>query len=146
LTLRTAQGRWDDVVRSVLRDGLPVLSQALAAGRPVALDATTITVAVPSNRAGTLEDPTHGRAIARAFDAVLGLPYALIVRRDAAVKAAQDDRAARWQAAMDHPTVADLLRRFEAEVIEREPMPLEAFRERFARDRDTAARPGGRHG
>lgn len=146
MDLRIAQGRWSDVARAVLRDAYPVLSTALADCRVVALDATTITLAVPANRAGVIEDPAHDQPLARAFDAVLGAPYALVVRREAATTGNTGPRAAKFQPAMDDPVVRDLLKRFAGDVIEREPQTRETFRERVQRDRAEAALPGGRRG
>jgi hypothetical protein len=144
MDVRLVQGRWSDVVRAAMRDAYPVLALALGDCRVVGLDAATITVAAPANRAGVLEDPGHGHALARAFDAVLGAPYTLVVRREAPGAPGANPRAAKFQPAMDDPVVRDLIKRFAGDVIEREPLTREGFRERLARDRDEAARPGGR--
>ncbi len=133
--LRIVQGRWNDVVRRVLRDGHPALAAALGEAAAIAVDAATITATAPPARLPALEDARAQQALMAAFQAVLGLPLQLLPRPGAAAAAPGAERMQRWREATDHPLVKDIMRRFEAEPVHRELIARGDWLARLAEER-----------
>jgi len=145
LGLSSILARWSDLPSQALRAGMPLVAAALTDSRPLELTANglVVEVGIEHVRRGSLgERGEFAAPLAKLITALAGRPLRLLVRERAggATVAARlgetpadaEDRARRYREAQDDPIVKDLLKRFEADIVAREPGDRQAWQDRLS--------------
>lgn len=132
--LHALAARWSELAVQAQRAGMPLVAAALADARPMELtaDGLLIEVAAEHVRRGTFAERGEFAApLAKLVAAFAGRPLRLVPRERAGgpataarlgeTPADAEERARRYRAAQEDPVVKELLRRFEADIVAREP-------------------------
>ena len=136
--------RWGELPGQALRAGMPLVAAALADSRPLELTANglVLDVAAEHVRRGTLgERGEFAAPLAKLIASLAGRPLRLLLRERAGgptvaarlgeTPADAEERALRYRAAQDDPVVKELLKRFDADIVAREPGDRQAWEDRL---------------
>lgn len=143
LTFGELVQRWEQLADRARKGGLLLVAQAFAGAKPLELTAGALTIeAAAEHVRGNVFGGEFAEPVSRLLTEVAGRPLRLVVKERAggpsvAARAGEtpadaEARARRYQEAQQHPLVKELLRRFEADIVAREPGDEKAWRERLA--------------
>ncbi|MFW5828825.1 MAG: hypothetical protein ACOCXA_01070 [Planctomycetota bacterium] len=122
---------WDRILGQALNEGLHALAAALVAAEILLCDERRLRLAVPHEHREQLRDGSPGReAFERLLRQNLGWLPAIacqILDRPGSGSDTSDVRNQRYRSAQDHALVQDILRRFNADIIAREPCARDAI-------------------
>ncbi len=116
------------MARQLLTGGLPLLAAGWGECRALTLRDGVLTIEVPAKRLALFQDPDQQRLLASAIAGAGGVRVQLALRQVGALTdEPSDDRTRRYRAAETHPLIQDLMKRFQAELVGREVVEVEAW-------------------
>jgi hypothetical protein len=130
------QQRWSEIAQTALRDGNALLAAELTASTPHLFAHGTLTIAGSAALVARGDSVTL-TTIARYIMQVCG-HRVQIALRSTAVSDDNNDRRERYRTAEQHPLIQALRKKFQADIVSREPITFEHWQTRQQQKKPTS--------